>query len=413
MFSTLPGKVCLVGVLAGLALGLRAIALAVFDDSLLRSPEGDPDAYRRIARSVAARGEYALAPGRLTALRPPGYVLAVLGSSSRSDPDYGLIGLHMAASLAAVGATYALARRFAGPPAAYAAAALVAVDPTLIRQSAVAMSETTFTALFAAALAAFLWGDGKPVGRSVAAGVFLGLGALTRPIAVACWLAVGVAGAAARRTGPWLVATLVAALVYLPWPIRNYLALDEAVATTTHGGYTLWLGMNPEYYREVVAGPHAVWPEASFADWTRENAAATAGMNEFEADAYYRKQAVDWMLSHPTEAARSALHHVGSLWTPLPHLGPLWQRWGVAAYYALLYTAAAAGTVRGRAWRWPGSALLACLAGATLVHAAYWSNVRMRAPLTPALAVLAALAFAPTARRLTKRFERVESGGRD
>lgn len=409
MFSTLPGKACLVGLLAVLAVGFRTLALGAFDDSLLRSPEGDPDAYRRIAASISARGEYALAPGQSTALRPPGYVLAVWGASSGSEPDYGLIALHMAASLAAVAATYALALRFVGMPTAYAAAVLVAVDPVLIRQSAVAMSETTFTAIFTTVLAAFVCRDGMLWGRAVATGALLGLAALTRPVAVAYWLAIGAAGAAAKRTQPWLAATLVAAMVYLPWPIRNYLALGAPVAATTHGGYTLWLGMNPEYHREVVAGPHEVWPEASFVNWTRENAEATAGMNEIQADAYYRKRAVDWMRSHPAEAARSALHHVGSLWTPLPHVGAVWQRWGVAVYYALLFAAAAAGIVRGRTWRWPGSVLLACLAAATLVHAAYWSNVRMRAPLSPVLAVLAVQAFAPAARRRSDPVERSPS----
>ncbi len=67
----------------------------------------------------------------------------------------------------------------------------------------------------------------------------------------------------------------------------------------------------------------------------------------------------------------------------------------LACYYSLLYLAAFVGLKRlGKDWRrsvwWPIPTLVLTL---TLVHAVYWSNMRMRAPAIPAIAMLAAAAL--------------------
>ena len=69
------------------------------------------------------------------------------------------------------------------------------------------------------------------------------------------------------------------------------------------------------------------------------------------------------------------------------------MRWGTGGWYLLIYVAAALGV--GRLGRRLGSSpwLAGCLLTGvfTLVHLLYWSNMRMRAPLIPVLALLAAV----------------------
>jgi hypothetical protein len=65
--------------------------------------------------------------------------------------------------------------------------------------------------------------------------------------------------------------------------------------------------------------------------------------------------------------------------------------WIVGGGYVLLFVCAAWGAVvvvRERRGMWAPALLL--IAGFTAVHLVYWSNARMRAPVMPAVAVLAA-----------------------
>src|SRR5262249_51902540 len=41
---------------------------------------------------------------------------------------------------------------------------------------------------------------------------------------------------------------MAAAAVVSPWAIRNYRGFGKPIVTTTHGGYTLFLGNNGEFY---------------------------------------------------------------------------------------------------------------------------------------------------------------------
>jgi hypothetical protein len=87
------------------------------------------------------------------------------------------------------------------------------------------------------------------------------------------------------------------------------------------------------------------------------------------------------------------------LWSPLPQKTSLSEstyrtlaRCAVAAWYLAVYALASAGMWKLRQrllappWIW---GLTLCLVF-TAVHAVYWSNLRMRAPLMPVVALLAA-----------------------
>ena len=69
------------------------------------------------------------------------------------------------------------------------------------------------------------------------------------------------------------------------------------------------------------------------------------------------------------------------------------------AFSIVLYTFAFVGLCDRQIWRSSAVVLPIALISFTVVHAIYWSDVRMRAPIIPALAVLAALGC----ERLTRR----------
>ena len=416
-----------------LALGLRAGALTMLGDSFLRPtlsaalgkptksmPESDPDSYARFAHHLANDGVFGPSADDRSAYRPPLYsVLLAPFAGSYPLSHFGRLGialLHLSASAVAVLLAWSIAERAGAGPWAWLAASMVAVDPLLIRQSALVMTETVFTALLLGLVAAWIKRPSEhrapppgcpPASRPsstsenadacwswrMLVGLLLGLCALTRPTAWVYWALLGVASVG-RSGKHWLWCTALALAVCSPWVVRNIAALGTPILTTTHGGYTLWLGQNPVYYREVVVGPHEQWPNEAFLPWARENDRLTVGLRELAKDAVFRRQAIGWMLEDPGAALRTVVHHVWTFWRPTPTNGPSALRWSCGVFTMVLYLLALVGATRADTWRGPANALPLAPIAFTLVHAFYWSNLRMRAPIEPILAILAALGVA-------------------
>lgn len=390
-------RIAVPAIAVGIAIGIRIIATIVFDDAY----DHDPDAYASFAHNVATHGIYGWQANEPSAHRPPVYPL-LLAPWCRSWPPtkWGIVALHLAATIVAVLSTAGLAESFGLRQTSAVAGTLVAADPLLVRQFTLIMSETVFLGLFCAMLLCWLdwsrpsplidraqrlrWAALLPVGFLVAASV------LTRPIALAVWLGLGLASVLERRVSDWCISTVIALIAALPWLLRNLVVMGAPILTTSHGGYTLWLGQNPEYYSQVVAGSNNQWPSESHADWTARNATETAGMTEIDRDRHFRRRAWDWMLAEPIHAARSMLHHIAMLWSPTPHDQPAVVRWVCGVYYAALYVLVLCGLAQPATWQPRRIAYPVILLTVTLVHAVYWSDVRMRAPLIPVLSVLAA-----------------------
>lgn len=386
----------------GWILPALAVALAVvcpivaalsLDDSMIQRPGNDPDAYARIAHQLVATGQFAREPGTPTAYRLPGYVLALVPWCASAPPiAWGILLLHVAAGVVTVIATMDLARRVgADRLAASVAGVVVAIDPILLRQSTLIMSETLFTAFLASALATFVRGPAARggVGWSIASGLLWGCAGLIRPIAWPALLALGIIALARGWMRGWLVVVLVAAAVHVPWVVRNQQVFGTPILFTTHGGYTLWLGMNPEFHRAVVQGTHGPWPSESFDRWSKENEEWTRGKSEVEADVILAGRAKQWMLHHPGDAIETAGFHVVSFWKLAPAVASHDARLLIAIFYTAIFNGALFGVLA--LWRGGGGTavvLLAPIAAFTLVHTLYWSDMRMRGPLAPALAVL-------------------------
>jgi hypothetical protein len=455
-----------------------ALTLVVRGGVLLLSPralEDDPDGYRAVAENLLQHGTF----GRgdvPTAYRPPLYPLVLAGCLTLGSWARAAMGVvHVGLGLATVWLTLRLAERWGLGRWAFAAALLVAFDPILLRQSTLLMTETLATFLAVAALFSLTASSRRPsASRALIAGGAIALAALCRPTFLS-WLGLTAvilpwsaakahglqpAGSANRGTRVRVVKVfsafiIGAAVVLAPWVIRNQVEFGRPIVSTTHGGYTLWLANNPDFYEHLRKGPWgSVWNAAAFnAAWRAEAPQGTPA-DELAADELAYANAWDTIRRRPETFLFSCLVRVGRLWSPLPHqLSPEERpatrltRYAIAVWYAAELLLAAAGLLlltrsavkRGRTgwkpvpdsqtsevsqtpevsqtsevsapaaltltlsrremgpgWLW-GILLVACFTGA---HAVYWTDMRMRAPLMPAVAVAAAAGAAWLAHRL-------------
>jgi hypothetical protein len=165
------------------------------------------------------------------------------------------------------------------------------------------------------------------------------------------------------------------------------------VWTTTHGGYTLALANNPVYYDEVLDGPPgAVWSGPNQRAWWAVLSRRTWGLPEPRADRVLHALALETIRRRPRDFLRASAARLGRLWGVAPSSGayPAPLRLATAAWTIPLWLALGAGLARRDPWRWPRVAAPLLLAALTAVHAAYWTDMRMRAPMVPAIALIAA-----------------------
>ncbi|MFZ4470852.1 MAG: hypothetical protein ACOYOZ_16435 [Pirellula sp.] len=425
--------------------------------------ETDPDAYLALARGWAATGTY----GRIddlghvvpTAYRPPVYpwLLSWVQSTKPVDPTVHdpvsddrnsiMIG-HALLGAATCLLTWSLARHLGlSLWVSRLAAFLVLIDPILLRQSMLVMTETvaTFLSLLAWWLAIIFGNHGDKSHRDragfgsmfrasssrlVAAnqglllGLVLGVTALCRPTAMAwigLWgLAEGIRLAFNKSLHRswmewvrWGSAGVAVFLVLGFWFERNREQMGRGILTTTHGGYTLYLANNPVLYSHWrksnwMNSVSREWDEEAFhRQWAQERATLERP-TEIELDTFANHQAVQTIRANPSLFLYGCLVRQGWFWAwwPSQRQANLWMRMGIGIWYAVILGLACAQgarwifrrlgfgrTLKGQPTssdlgRWlPGAMLLLSL---VVVHSVYWSNMRMRAPLVPLVSLLAA-----------------------
>jgi 4-amino-4-deoxy-L-arabinose transferase-like glycosyltransferase len=395
------------------------LGLAFFAER--NDPVLDERAYLQIAQELAQTGRFE------GTFRPPLYPAfeALLLAAG-----LGTLGIRIVQTLLStftVLQVHGLARRASGDPrVANLAAFLVAFDPALVAFSHRLWSETLFVALFlgfvAGALRAFA-GPEAPgrAGWAALAGALLGLAALARPMVVALApllaLPVLVQMARARRAGgPPLrpvVARLVAlagaaALVILPWTIRNWNATGAFVLVDSNGPFNFLVGAEPQT-RFVVKDDRwdgrfgsidgVEYPDLVARDAAKaQDLALERGLAHVRADPAGFAAKCAWEAGHLWTLDSFLLRHLRNGWygaIPLPLVAAATVV--SVAWFALLAVGGLAGLTLGRGLSPPLRATsLLVIAGFTALFGATYALSRYALPLHPLLAIgAAALLAAP------------------
>ena len=242
----------------------------------------------------------------------------------------------------------------------------------------------------------------------------------------------------AVSAGQWLLLSLLIAvptgITVSIWSWRNHRQLGQPVWATTHGGYTLLLGNNPHIFDEVRHGAVGIaWdPEPFFQRWALRHQADPRSASFWDSRRLPR-QDLDWVaqrritsdeiaadrLAYETAIAAigrdrsgfllACLWRLSRLFGVMPQLQPLspgeQRSWGsvavtvlVTLFYSLVGLAVLLGLWRlgRRLAQPPWAAAVTLLLALAAVHCFYWTNMRMRAPATAVLAVIAAAPLVPS-----------------
>jgi hypothetical protein len=360
----------------------------------------DPDNYLPLARSLVSGEGFALG-ARPTAYRPPLYpiLLAPLVPLLGGRTWLGIASLHLALGAATAWLTAVAAKGSGlGVIRQALAALIVAADPVLVWQTQSIMTETLSAFLVAMTLAGT---TGRSWRGPVLGGLGLGLLALCRPsglaaaaLVIAAALLVPPGAPRDRMVRSGIIAGVLV-LCLFPWIIRNACVFGEPICGTTHGGYTLALANNPIYYHEVLHGPPGqVWTGPLQWQWWDSVNRATAGMSEPDADRYLRDSVFRLALIRSADFGRAVAHRLNHFWGLIPSASvyPRGVRWASLAWTLPIWIALGLGLLRKDLWRWPRVVAPLLCAGFTAVHAFYWTDMRMRASIVPAIAVVAASA---------------------
>ena len=244
-----------------------------------------------------------------------------------------------------------------------------------------------------------------------------------------------------------LTSILVASFVVAPWVVRNRLVMGRWIASTTHGGYTLLLGNNDSFYRylcerrpgevwqldhpaqlldeacvKLKVAPHMI-PSSPTPDLSASVAPGVAARSDEDVELWrddmaYRA-ARQTIAEQPQWFARACIDRVVQFWRVLPHAQSAQEssrarlvRWAIGGWYCVVLGLAVAGCLTllraarhavaaerrgevaaGTVWNWePWLWIAVVLIVFQAAHLIYWSNMRMRAPVMPAVALLAAAA---------------------
>lgn len=399
-----------------LAFVLRVAVLWWYSDHLFE----DRDGYRAIASGLAdGRGYVNEVTGAPTAFRPPLYPVVLGLVKSVGGDERAIAMLHLLLGTATVLLTYVIGRNLNLGRASYAAALLVAFDPLLLQYTTFPMTETLcvflVTLLLAQATARHPNSNGSAALHSLSLGAVFGLCALCRPTIWAlgglaclwwCWMWVRKRTVHQRRVKPGLVA-LAAVAIVSPWLIRNMAVMGHPIFTTTHGGYTLLLGNNRVFYEQVVRQPlGTVWddapPRQTQSDWyeeLRDDWERDLGPNadETQRDRWMYHRAEQNISADLGGFARAVGLRCIRFWNISPaspatgRVGPMIV-WSIRVFYAGITLAFVAGLVQTiRKKRRDFSPVLLVIVSFWLVHLLFWTNMRMRAPLIPSIALVCVL----------------------
>jgi 4-amino-4-deoxy-L-arabinose transferase-like glycosyltransferase len=367
----------------------------------------DPDMYGHLASRIAAGQTYSL-PGRetQTAMRPPLYpiVLAPLWAAGLGGTPAPLLLYAVIDSLTCL-ALYALARRLGG---SLVAALLAALCWALYLPQA-AMETRLWTEPLAALLAtSALWAlttaaRGGGLRRFILGGALVGLGSLAHSTLLFVGLAAAIAASMTStdrmktRLGRLVTTLLACALVMTPWAVRNAVALDAFVPTTTHGGQTVWEGNCGLADEDFLRNIHIPEARERFDRILSERKGVAFGeLSEVERDRAFRAETLRIIREHPGRYALLSLNRFARLWFNLGFKGE--PPSGMSIALSVLHGALLALFIAGLAGRRrrrlrPFAPALTMVIVSTILYMATIAYARYAFPMVPAVLAMTAAAW--------------------
>ncbi len=383
----------------------------------------DADGYLAHAQLVGEQhgfvGPYTLRP---TAFRPPAYpLLLALFLAANVTAGIAVLLIHLASTALCIVMTSQLARQLGfSYTAILGSALLIALDPLLLRYSIQPMTELPCAAFLITALTLYLKSvspcdSGFSRYATAGSGLLLAIGALIRPtlLVVAVLLTLhrllmkasiprssirGSLNVAIRdRLMPALLLAVAIAFGISPWIIRNAIHFHAFIPATTHGGYTLALGNNPDFYRDVIRGQDTFpWDGTALDHWQRSSfsKARQAGVDissETAMDAWYYEIAIQAIRKSPRSFLQACELRLQRFWalSTADHASSLQNRllsvWYAALWAGLLVAAIVQLKRRNAGLCLP---LWLCIAAFCTLHTFYWTDTRMRTPVMPVMILL-------------------------
>lgn len=385
--------------LAGsLVFTVLSIALVAFAVKVGTPPRYyDEEAYLEIARNIS-EGEGFSLNGVPTANRPPAWplilaVCLVAGLPAGVLPAVSALLLVVGAIAAAYIGVHLSESRWGA-----VAGLLVLLYPLNVYSATTLYPQTAATAILLLLWAIATRTAGRtsrrlPVAISAVVGLLLAALVLAVPTLILTGFAIGMWfwwQQRGNRLRYLAVAGICAAVPVLAWTARNSIELDSPVMFSTTSGWNLLQGNNAEATGD--SGVTAEFPET---------VSAAAAMTEVERDAYYRDAAIDWISSHPGDAAR--LYGAKVINYFAPYNAPATESQGGGAVRAIAiasFVAVGAATVcrvlmrsrvplRSTEWLF-----LTLFFANALTMAVFFTRTRFRQPLDNVLVVEAGVAVA-------------------
>lgn len=402
---------------AGTAAVALAVRLAVVLDAwavnpLVRRPQLDGNYYLQWASEIAAGdvvGRGGLVGGEPFFLNPLyAYVLAPILAAFGTNALLAALLLNVALGVGAAALAAAAARRFVDDRAAWATGILVACSAVLAQLDChIAVSEL---AAFLAAGACFAMAPPREGSSGfghgpVAAGLWLGVGALARPITplvlpFAVWL-VARRAAPGRRLRAAVVAVAVFFACAVPSLARNWSVSGDAALYTAASTINLHLGNNPvARAKRSMASPHFRFTPTQMHRDARVFVHEAIGHDPTreEVSRHFRQMVIREITNSPVESLVHYTHKFRWFFGPdeLPSSASMFldRQFDRALPLAWVPTWLIASLAMGGAWvlrrrrdilLGPGAVVLAHV----VVLTAVFPLSHYRSPCVPALAILA------------------------
>jgi 4-amino-4-deoxy-L-arabinose transferase-like glycosyltransferase len=385
-------------------LAIMLLSLLIRGGFATARPNGlktDPDGYRQIAMQLREHGSYQRRDAVTnetfpTAYRPPLYPLVL---SIVSPAPQAILLLHvLLASVTAI-CIYRIGALLQLGKLVWVAIIGMLLDPILLNQSALPMTETIAAALSVAVWLAFIrWWQQRNWRNALLLGVALGLAVLCRPT-FAIWSVILLA-AAVKTNRSGLATAIAFALVLCPWAIRNQQVFGKPIFLTTHGGYTFLLGNNDEFYNHFyMKGGPSVWNAKKFHQQWKDKLATIEPSDELGRDKLAYETAAVVIARRPEGFRLSCTGKLLRFWRLAPTrrtesegTRTTLMRYAIGFWYAVILGAAACTLIwkrRELQWEIWLPAILLCLTF-SVIHTFYWSDMRMRGPIMPSIYLLIA-----------------------